>query len=203
MMSVCDIVYRVIMSRWESGARDRLMQAAATLFLQQGYEATTVADIAAEAGVTERTFFRYFSDKREVLFGDPTAYNATFTDAIAAAPAKATPIEAVTAALRATGTFFRGRHQSARLRQRIIDANPALQERELIKRQHLIESIDRALQERGTPEPAARLTAELAAIAFHEAFSRWLATDTALDLGALAVSVLNELRRTAGWRPED
>jgi len=185
------------MSRWKPGAQDRLVAAAARLFLQRGYEATTVADIAAAAGLTERTFFRYFADKREVLFGNPAAYNSVFTDAITAAPPDAAPLELLEEALRAAGGFFTGRHPYARVRQQIIDANPALQEREQAKRRHLALAIAQAMQERGLSEPKALLTAELGAMAFHHAFTRWVSADHETDLGSLAVAVLEELRAVA------
>ena len=187
------------MGRWEPGAQERLVGAATELFLDRGFDMTTVADIANRAGVTERTFFRYFADKREVLFGNPKTYNTVFTDAIADTPAGATPLEAVAAALQAAGSFFAGRHEGARIRQRIIDANPALQEREQIKRLRLTEAIASALQARGTPEAAARLTAELGTVAFHHAFARWVASiEDDADLGALALAVLRELRDLSG-----
>ncbi|MCL2516489.1 MAG: TetR/AcrR family transcriptional regulator [Microbacteriaceae bacterium] len=182
------------MGRWQPGARERLAVAAIELFEERGYDATTVADIAVRAGVTERTFFRQYADKREVLFGDPTAYNATFTDAVAAAPAEATPLEAVVAALRAAGGFFEGRHPYARRRTAVITSNAALLEREQIKRVHLTDAIAEALRERGAPAPVAALTAELGTVAFHQAFARWVAADVETDLGALAVQVLGELR---------
>jgi AcrR family transcriptional regulator len=185
------------MVRWEPGARERLVEAAAELFLDRGYEATTVADIAAAAGVTERTFFRHFADKREVLFGDPEAYNGVFTDAVVSAPPGAKPLEAVSAALRAAGGYFVGRHYRAGVRQRILEANPALQEREQIKRLHLTEAIAEALRSRGVTDPTARLTAELGTVAFHNAFTRWVAAEEELDLGDLAVTVLAELRAAA------
>lgn len=185
------------MGRWQPGARARLAEAALELFVERGYDATTVADIAARAGVTERTFFRHFADKREVLFGDPGEYNAVFTDAIAAAPAGAQPIDAAAAALAATGEYFAGRHPYARTRSRVINAHPALQEREQVKRLHLTEAIAAALVARGVPETTAALTAELTSAAFHQAFARWVAADDESDLGDLAVAVLDELRAAA------
>jgi AcrR family transcriptional regulator len=185
------------MSRWEPGAEARLVAAAAELFLERGYEATTVADIAARAGVTERTFFRYFADKREVLFGNPELYNSVFTDAVAAAPEGATPLEAVAAALQASGSYFVGRHHHAGIRQRIIDGNPALQEREQMKRRHLTDAIANALRARGVAGTKANLTAELGAVAFSQAFARWVTAEQESDLGALAVEVLGELRAAA------
>jgi AcrR family transcriptional regulator len=187
----------VHMGRWEPGADTRLVSAAAELFLERGYEATTVADIAARAGVTERTFFRYFADKREVLFGNPEAYNTVFTDAIAAAPADAAALDAVAAALLAAGGFFVGRHRYATIRQRIIDSTPALREREQIKRLHLTEAIAEALSARGIPDSTARLTAELGTVAFHHAFTQWVSADEETQLGPLAVAALGELRAAA------
>lgn len=186
------------MGRWEPGARERLAGAALELFVERGYEATTVADIAARAGLTERTFFRQYSDKREVLFGDPNEYLAVFTDAVAGAPAEASPFDAITAALRASGEWFAGRHPYARRRAAVIDANPALQEREQVKRLHLTEAIAASLVDRGVAAPAAALVAELASVAFHQAFARWVALDEESDLGELAVTVLGELRALAG-----
>ncbi|AYG03197.1 TetR/AcrR family transcriptional regulator [Gryllotalpicola protaetiae] len=185
------------MGRWEPGARQRLADAALGLFLERGYEATTVADIAARAGLTERTFFRQYSDKREVLFGDPIEYNAVFTDAVAAAPADASPLDAITAALRAAGKWFEGRHPYARRRAAVIDANPALQEREQVKRLHLTEAVAAALAGRGVSAATAALAAELATVSFHQAFARWVALGEESDLGELAVAVLAELRALA------
>src|ERR1700679_869905 len=88
------------MARWQSNAPQRLALAALDLFAVRGYENTTVIDIAQRAGLTKSTFFRHFQDKREVLFGDGTM-NALLADAIAAAPAAATPLEAVAQALAA------------------------------------------------------------------------------------------------------
>ena len=186
------------MGRWEPGARERLAAAAIELFVERGYEATTVADIAARAGLTERTFFRQYTDKREVLFGDPTEYNAVFTDAVAGAPADAGTLDAITAALRAAGAWFEGRHPYARRRAAVIDANPALLERELVKRLHLTEGIAAALVARGAAAGAAALAAELATVSFYQAFARWVAEPEESNLGALAVSVLGELRALAG-----
>jgi AcrR family transcriptional regulator len=185
------------MGRWEPGARERLAGAALELFVERGYEATTVADIAARAGVTERTFFRHYADKREVLFGDPAEYNAVFTDAFAAAPRDASPLDAAVLALRAAGRWFEGRHPYARRRATVVAAHAALQEREQVKRLHLTEAIAATLVARGVPEAAAALTAELTTVAFHQAFARWVALDEESDLGELAVGVLGELRALA------
>lgn len=189
------------MSRWKPGARDRLMQAAIELFLERGYENTTVADIAHRAGLTERTFFRQFADKREVLFGDPDAYYALYTDAIAAASADASPIVAVADALAAAGASFAGIHEHSRRRQSVIDANPPLQEREQAKRHHLTDAIAGALRARGVASDTAMLAAELGAAAFHVAFTQWVSADDEQDLGALAVQTLDRLRAVADEAP--
>ena len=103
------------------------------LFVERGYDQTTVAEIAERAGLTERTFFRHFSDKREVLFQGGEILQEAMVQALAAAPAAATPLGAIRAALDAVAQFFDGRHDRAQFRQGIIDAHPELQEREVAK----------------------------------------------------------------------
>src|SRR5271165_631029 len=121
------------MTRWEPNARGRLAQAALELYGECGFEQTTVAAIAERAGLTERTFFRHFADKREVLFGGAAELQSRLVEGVAAAPADAAPIEVVAAALRTIGPMFEQRRSFARQRQELIAANPDLQERELIK----------------------------------------------------------------------
>ena len=113
------------------------MNAAIELFDEQGYEATTVAEIAERAGLTKRTFFRYFSDKREVLFSGSDELQRLWLEGVAAAPADATPLAVVAAGLDPVAEMFTERHDFARIRAGIIEANPELQERELIKLQNL------------------------------------------------------------------
>ena len=103
------------MSRWEPDARGRLEQAAAELFAERGFDQTTVADIAVRAGLTERTFFRHFADKREVLFSGQDVFQEQFVTAVAGAPATATPLEAVAAGLAAAGNLLQGRAEVAPL----------------------------------------------------------------------------------------
>src|SRR6202451_1924275 len=117
------------MGRWEPNARGRLMQAAFALYGERGFEQTTVAQIAERAGLTERTFFRHFSDKREVLFGGSVLLQDLLVTAVTEAPASATPMEAVARALDALGTMFVGRRDFARQRQAIIAASAELRER--------------------------------------------------------------------------
>jgi len=187
------------MSRWEPNARSRLEQAALELYRERGFDQTTVAEIAARAGLTERTFFRYFADKREVLFGGQGALQEIYVSAIASAPESAAPIDAVAAALEAVAPMFRERHAFARQRQTVIAANPGLQERELQKRAALASAMADALRRRGVAEPAASLAAEVGAITFGTAFARWVSEPDAQDLSALIRESLDQLKLiTAG-----
>src|SRR6266851_2100859 len=121
------------MVRWQPNARGRLEQAALKLYVERGFEQTTVAEIARLAGLTERTFFRHFADKREVLFWGQGALQELVVTGVASAPDDAAPIDAVAAALEAAGAALQERRESARRRQAVIVANAELQERELIK----------------------------------------------------------------------
>src|SRR5690349_11408208 len=120
------------MARWEPDSRRRLHEAAFALYAERGFDNTTVAEIANRAGLTERTFFRHFADKREVLFAGSEVLQQAMVSAVAAAPESAAPLDAVAAGLDAAAARIPGR-ETARQRQAIITANPELQERELIK----------------------------------------------------------------------
>jgi AcrR family transcriptional regulator len=162
------------MSRWKPNARGRLEQAAYELFLDQGYEQTTVADIAKRAGLTERTFFRHYADKREVLFGGSAVLQDELLRALEGLPPALPTIEAVRIAVEAASTLMHGRRALARERQRIVAAHTDLQERELIKRAALTAALAQALQERGVPEPAASLAADVGIAVFYVGFTHWL-----------------------------
>ncbi len=144
------------------------------LYGERGFEQTTVAEIAERAGLTERTFFRHFADKREVLFGGAAELEALLLEGVLAAPSDAAPIEVVATALRSIEPVFAGRHPFARQRQAIIDANPDLQERELIKLARLAAVIGAALRDRGTDEPDASLAAEAGIAVFRVGFEQWV-----------------------------
>lgn len=163
------------MSRWEPNARGRLAEAALELYSERGYEQTTVAEIARRAGLTERTFFRHYTDKREVLFGGSGAVQELFVNSVAEAPESAAPIDAIAAGLEAVSTVFAGRLEQSRRRQAVIAANAELQERELIKLASLAAALADALRGRGLPEPAASLTAEAGVAVFKVGFERWIA----------------------------
>src|SRR6478735_12019057 len=108
-MSAAVITYDQCMGRWEPNARGRLEQAALELYVERGFEQTTVADIAARAGLTERTFFRHFADKREVLFSGAGALQELLVSTVAAAPDSMAPIDAVAAAIEAAGALLEDR----------------------------------------------------------------------------------------------
>ncbi|MEO3807944.1 TetR family transcriptional regulator [Sphaerisporangium sp. B11E5] len=190
------------MGRWEPNARGRLEEAALDLYIERGFEQTTVAEIAKRAGLTERTFFRHFADKREVLFGGSGELQERLVDAVTAAPGAATPIDTITAALEAVGTLFADRHEKSQRRQSVISANPELQERELIKLARLSRALADALRHRGVPDPAASLAAEAGITVFRVAFERWIAGTGRPDLTALMRESLDQLKAvTAGQAP--
>lgn len=166
------------MGRWKPDARGRLQQAAMDLYAERGFDATTVDDIAARAGLTERTFFRHFSDKREVLFSGSDLLLAHMLAAMDAVPASASPLEQVSAALESAGEFFVDRAASRR-RHQIINAHADLQERELMKLAVMTNALAARLRERGVAEPAARLAAETGLAAFRVAFDDWTQADDA------------------------
>src|SRR5919204_257869 len=159
------------MGRWQPNARGRLEQAAMELYGERGFEQTIVAEIAERAGLTERTFFRYFADKREVLFGGTEAVRGLLMDAVAGAPESATPLEAIGTALTTFATMLdeqRGR-TFARQRQRIIASNDELRERELIKLTIWAAALAEALRERGVDEAVATLAGEVGIAVFRTA----------------------------------
>lgn len=170
------------------------MSAAIELFDEQGYEATTVAEIAERAGLTKRTFFRYFSDKREVLFSGSQELQRIWLEGIAAAPADATALAVVAAGLDPVAEMFTERHAFARIRAGIIEANPELQERELIKLQTLAGAIKAALVARGVSANAAILAAHAGVTVFHVAFAHWVAQDDPTAFRRLMDESLEELR---------
>jgi AcrR family transcriptional regulator len=186
--------------RWEANASGRLQQAALELYHEQGYEQTTVAQIAQRAGLTTRTYFRHYADKREVLFSGEDALHELLVLATAGAAESTSPIEAFAAGLKPAMTvYFQQRsRESARQRHHIVASNAALQERESLKLSRLATSVAAALHERGMIEPAATLTAETGVVIFKVAVERWL-TDTAEhDLSYHIDSLVTDLKALVG-----
>jgi AcrR family transcriptional regulator len=182
-------------ARWQPNASERLALAALELFAERGYENTTVTGIARRAGLTKSTFFRHFQDKREVLFGDGMM-TGLVADAIAAAPATATPLEAVAHALDAVGSkaFTPARREFIARRRAVIAANPELQEREALKGLALTASMTGALKRRGAPGLTSCVAAELGALAWKIAYERWSDTASGDDFSQLARRALDEVQ---------
>ncbi len=169
------------------------------LYAECGFDKTTVSEIAERAGLTERTFFRYFADKREVLFSGQEALLELVAHRIAEAPPSATPMGAVGAALRAVGEIFPAqRREHAAQRQAVIALNPGLQERELIKLASMAAVIADALQGRGCAEGPAKLTGEAGVAVFKVAFERWITDVRGADLAQLVAESFDQLRVLAG-----
>jgi AcrR family transcriptional regulator len=165
------------MSRWEPNARGRLEEAALDLYLERGFEQTTVAEIAARAGLTERTFFRHFADKREVLFYGSDGMRDLLVKTVADAPAERAPLDAVAGAFEAAGELLEERRERAVRRWGVITANPELQERELIKLNSWGGAVTEILCQRGVGDLAARLAAEAGIAVFRVGFERWIYDD--------------------------
>ncbi|HKF75700.1 MAG TPA: TetR family transcriptional regulator [Candidatus Dormibacteraeota bacterium] len=182
------------MGRWHPNARGRLEQAALELYGERGFEQTTVAEIARRAGLTERTFFRHFADKREVLFAGAGSLRELLVSTVASAPDSVGAIDAVVVALEAAGSLLQERRDYARQRQTIIAANADLRERELIKLASLASAIADTLRRRGVKDPAASLTAEAGIAIFRIAFERWVTDANEQDLPKLIRESLAELK---------
>ena len=163
------------MGRWKPDARSRIEEAALELFCERGFESVTVSEIAARAGLTERTYFRHFADKREVLFGGQEQLLNFLADFICAAPATVAPLDAVLGAFQSVAAeIIEARRAQAEKRNAVIGAVAALKERELLKLAALSNAIAEALRKRGVAEPAASLTAESGVTIFKIAFERWI-----------------------------
>jgi AcrR family transcriptional regulator len=188
------------MARWEPGAKQRLVVAAVDLFAAQGYDATTVAQIAERAGVTKSTFFRYFSDKRELLVAGQETLSRLLAQGIGAAPAEATPLEAVAAGLElASGEMGPANRELGPRLKEAVAASTELQERDALKSIGLATAMSAALVARGVPEPTARLAAELGVLAFKRGYDRWSEADRddGSGLAPHALGALEELRTAA------
>jgi AcrR family transcriptional regulator len=166
--------YASSMGRWQPDARGRLGQAAMELYAERGYEQTTVAEIAQRAGLTARTFFRHFADKREVVFAGSEALAEQLVAALDGAPAGTAPLSAVAGALDAVAEVVGGDHDHSRRRQVVIAANAELQERELTKLAGWSAALAEGLRRRGVDEPIASLAAETGVAVFRVAFEQWV-----------------------------
>jgi AcrR family transcriptional regulator len=182
------------MGRWQPDAQGRLAVAALELYGERGFEQTTVAEIAARAGLTERTFFRQFADKREVLFAGSDTLRARMVDALVQTPESSPPIAAVAVAIEAAAGLLGETPDHARARSAVIAANVELQERELIKMASLSAALAEALRQRGIGDPGASLAAEAGIAVFRISFERWVSSPGPEDFPGLVRDAFTQLR---------
>ena len=187
------------MARWEPDAAGRLRQAAMELFAERGYAVVTVAEIADRAGLTKRTFFNYFADKREILFSGAKSFAASVIRHLDAADPSLGPIDAAVFALTRAGEELAtyGTREYAQFVRRLVASAAELQERDLIKMAATAVAISRSLQLRHVPERTATLAAEAAIAVFSVAYADWIAGHDD-DLDALMRISLADLRRAVG-----
>jgi len=185
------------MARWEPGVRERLVVSAVDLFTEQGYDATTVAQIAERAGVTRSTFFRHFADKREVLVAGQETLSQLLAEGISESPVSASPLEAVAAGLvRASGAMGpMNRALGPRLKAAVA-ASIELQERDALKSVGLAAAMTTALIARGVADPTAHLAGELGVLAFKRGYAEWSdgERDAEHDLAQHTLAALDALR---------
>ena len=185
------------MPRWEPGARERLVVAAVDLINDQGYDETTVAQIAQRAGVTRSTFFRHFGDKREVLVAGQEMLGRLLAEGIAEAPEGTGPLDAVAAGLERASSAMgpANRELGPRIRAAVA-ASTELQERDALKSVTLAAAMTAALLARGVPDPTARLAGEMGLLAFKRGYAIWSegGADAGDDLAPHALAALRELR---------
>jgi AcrR family transcriptional regulator len=182
------------MVRWEPGTLERLQLSAIELFEERGYDSTTVADIAARAGLTERTFYRHFADKREVLVSGSDELASVFRTTVSAQPEGTAPLAAVAAALQAVGTFFEARRPFSKRRQAVIASSRDLQERELAKLDALTATLTDALGSRGVDRPLASLVAAVGVALFHVAFGQWISGPDGHTFNSYVARALDDLQ---------
>ena len=181
------------MPRSGAEARRRLQQAALELYRERGFDQTTTAEIAARAGVNERTFFRHFADKREVLFDGEADLRAALTQVVAEAPDGLQPLEILLCALRKVEPILEGNRPFAEPRLQVIARTPALRERDLAKAASLTAAVAQALRQRGVAERVAGLAAQTGWAAFHHAAQAWI-DDPAQSLDAHLLQAFDDLR---------
>ena len=190
------------MTRWEPGARERLAAAALELFVEQGFAATTVPQITERAGLTTRTFFRHFTDKREVLFGAEDHLPAVVDAQMAQAPVGMDPMQLIEIGLREVANEqFDGLHDYLRTRRAIVRSDSGLRERELRKSLILAEAATKGFRDRGEDELTATLAAHISVTAFDIAIDRWLDQDDPLPLPDIISETLATLRSITSSLP--
>ena len=182
------------MARWDPGAEERLKKAALELYRERGYDNVTVTDIAERAGLTRRSYFRYFADKREVLFAGSERLPPALAEAVLAADPDAAPLAAVLDALARVGTVLVEQVDGVTERRAVIDASPELQERERTKTAAVTEAIRDALKRRQVDAGTAELVAQLGTVAFRQALRQWIEAEGRTGFGSCLHAVTGELR---------
>ncbi len=201
MTSAVRLDYALAMPRWKPGSRERLQAAALDLFSEQGFENTTVSEITGRVGVTTRTFFRHFADKRDVLFAGADEFQQLLVDGTVRAPSELTPLEAIAAAIVAFD--WQTMAPYAAQRQAAVAASPELMERELIKFDALTAALADGLRRRGADDATASLAAQAGMTVFRTAYARWAEADNQGDMDQIVNDVLAGLRAAVAARTEN
>ncbi|MBU2664004.1 TetR/AcrR family transcriptional regulator [Actinoplanes bogorensis] len=181
------------MARWEPDARGRLQTAAMTLFQERGFAEVTVAEIAERAGLTKRTFFNHFADKREVFFANAQMFEESVLARLDEADPELSAIDAAVHAVTLAGRELAPYYDFAKARIAVLAVTPELRERDLVKTAGLTAAMARALGERGVPPRTAEFAAQAALTVFAVAAAEWIAGKDA-DLAVLMRRALDELR---------
>jgi AcrR family transcriptional regulator len=188
----------VVMPRWNPQAKDRLRDAALQLYAEHGYDNVTVAEITERAGLTRRTFSRYFTDKRDVLFAGSEQLPIALSDAVLRAADDVPPFEALLAALVDVGELLADRVPHAAQRRAVIRSSPELRERERTKFAAVADALADALLRRGATESGATLLANVGVALFQTAFERWTDQRADADFSACVREAATELAATVG-----
>ncbi|MCQ8186775.1 TetR family transcriptional regulator [Streptomyces rugosispiralis] len=182
------------MARWDPGTEERLRKAALELFTERGYDQVTVTHIAERAGITRRTYFRYFPDKREVLFAHSDELAPAVAEAVRSAAPGTGDMAAVLNALATVGTYLTEHAKDPAQRQAVIRSSPELEERERTKLAALTDALQSALTSRGTANAQARAVAQLASLVFANAFTQWIELGGATGFRDCLRNATNTLR---------
>lgn len=202
-MAVADITGTLApMGRWRDDPQGRLAAAAFELFTTKGYDATTGAEIARAAGLHERSFFRHFPDKRDVLFVNWADVIEQLRADASAVPASAPPLDVVLAALLRRCEQIVLNARFARERHRLVAATPALNERDRTKHEELAAVLTEVLFDRGQDEVTARLLPQAAVIVFRDAISRWAESDDTQALPDVFVAGVRRLTESLSQTPK-
>lgn len=189
----CRVIYHPGMPRWEPDARDRLERAALDLFAERGFDEVTVPEITARAGLTTRTFFRHFADKREVLFAGVDQMPILATRLVLDAPPDLAPIEVVARGLPALAAAFTGGTGQLKQRKAVMDGHDGLRERELRKMERIVDAVADAFRSRGVDGLTATVVAEIAVVVVRVALGRWIESDGQVPLLTIMTDSLTRM----------